>query len=666
MDRILRRVRLPLGMAMAVTAQYRLSQRASPIPLSILIYVLAAVLVAWAFWKGDFALPVRAPRAVHPRDMGVRPLFLAVSLLLSVLTFLYASGNRFRLLTVLCWGGAALAMLVALWEGEIRIRAWLAGLKAWLRPAQWRKRLTPWTIIVLCVFGLVAFFRFYRLADIPPEMWSDQAEKLLDVRDVLHGIYSIFFLRNSGREPLQFYIAAATARLLGTGISFNTLKIGTTLAGYVTLIYLYLFAKEFADRRVALFSVFLAGISFWPNIISRVGLRFPFYPLFVAPTLYHLLRGFRLRQRNQVLISGLYAGIGLYGYSPARVIPLAMIAAMALFLLHVREKRDWAIYLSWLVGAGLIALVIFVPLLRSGTEMPHLFFFRTLTRISGLERPILGSPLAVFLSNLGRSMRMFAWDSGEVYVVTVTGRPLLDFVTGALFHLGIVVLMLRYIRDRNWRDLFMLLSLFILTLPSTLSIAFPNENPAPNRASGALVPVFTIAALPVVASLDWARRSWTGLRGLYPVGAALAVAGVMGGIVNYQLTMVTYPSRMQLYIWNTSEAGEVVKEFAQGQGSYEDVHVVSYPHWMDTRLVAILSGQPGMDYEILPDDLASLRQGERPQLLLLYTEDHASLARLKELFPAGTYYRYDSKVRGKDFLVYYVPPAGGGPSEGGS
>jgi hypothetical protein len=666
MDRVLSRTRLPLGLTLALLAQDRLAQRASHIPLNVLIYILGAALAGWAYWSGDFSMPIRPRGDARPGKLTLRPLFVGLAALLSVMAFLYSTGNRFQLLTPLFWGGAIAAILAALWEGEIQIRPLLAAIESRLDPAKWRGWLSPWNLLVLGVFGVAAYFRFYHLVQIPPEMWSDQAEKLLDVRDVLHGIYSIFFLRNTGREPLQFYIAAGTARLLGTGISYTTLKIGTTLAGYITLIYLYLFAKEYANRRVALAGVLLAGMAFWPNIISRVGLRFPFYPLFVAPVLYHLFKGLRLRQRNHVLISGVYAGVGLYGYSPARVIPLAMTAAVILFILHQRDRRDGVEYLSWLVGAGLIAFVIFVPLLKSATEMPDLFMYRTLTRLSDLERPIAGSPFSIFVTNLGRAMRMFAWDSGQVYVVTVTGRPLLDFVSGALFHVGIILLLLRYARDRDWRDLFMLLSLFILTLPSTLSIAFPNENPAPNRASGAMVPIFTIAGMSAVAGLDWARRNWPGRRALYPMGAALAMGGMMCGIINYQLTMVTYPSRMELYIWNTSEAAQVVKEFVRGEGSYENVHVVSFPHWMDTRLVAIQSGQPGLDYEVLPQNLSSLLMGGRPQLILLNIGDRASLSRLMELFPGGTYYRYDSKVRGKDFLVYYVPIRDKDASEAGS
>jgi len=44
---------------------------------------------------------------------------------------------------------------------------------------------------------------------VPGEMFSDHAEKLLDVGDVLNGKLSIFFPRNSGREAIQMYLTAA-------------------------------------------------------------------------------------------------------------------------------------------------------------------------------------------------------------------------------------------------------------------------------------------------------------------------------------------------------------------------------------------------------------------------------------------------------------------------
>ncbi len=75
------------------------------------------------------------------------------------------------------------------------------------------------------------FFRVYELQAVPSEMFSDHAEKLLDVADVLDGKTSIFFTRNTGREPLQFYLTALIIKIFNTGISFLSLKIAPCWLG---------------------------------------------------------------------------------------------------------------------------------------------------------------------------------------------------------------------------------------------------------------------------------------------------------------------------------------------------------------------------------------------------------------------------------------------------
>ena len=90
---------------------------------------------------------------------------------------------------------------------------------------------------------------------------------------------------------------------------------------------------------------------------------------------------------------------------------------------------------------------------------------------------------------------MFNWDNGGIWVHSMPGRPALDVVTGALFVMGIVLLIVRYVRQRDWRDLLLLVSIPILLLPSVLSLAFPGENPSLNRTGGAAVAVFVVSAL---------------------------------------------------------------------------------------------------------------------------------------------------------------------------
>jgi 4-amino-4-deoxy-L-arabinose transferase-like glycosyltransferase len=151
---------------------------------------------------------------------------------------------------------------------------------------------------------------------------------------VLHGQTSIFFVRNTGREALQMYMTAGIIQLFNTGYSHLSLKIGTVLAGLLTLPFIYLLGKEVGSKRIGLLAFVFAGIAYWPNVISRVGLRFPLYPLFVAPVLYFLLRGIRTSNRNDFILSGLFLGIGLHGYTPIRILPVVILVAVGLYLIH--------------------------------------------------------------------------------------------------------------------------------------------------------------------------------------------------------------------------------------------------------------------------------------------------------------------------------------------
>lgn len=76
------------------------------------------------------------------------------------------------------------------------------------------------SLLVFFAVLALALFYHYRIDSVPGEMFSDQAEKLLDVQDVLNGQTSIFFPRNTGREPFQFYLTAGNPTV-GDGHLFH-------------------------------------------------------------------------------------------------------------------------------------------------------------------------------------------------------------------------------------------------------------------------------------------------------------------------------------------------------------------------------------------------------------------------------------------------------------
>lgn len=654
--------RLPTAILLILLAQFGLEafEPRADTPVAWIWVLLAGLgLLIWSIRRGDIAWPAAGEQDGARADSPVRGKFLLIGAILSLAAFLLSWGNAFRLSSVAAWIGSVAFLMVGFWEGGPSLGSGWARLREWIRAPRMTASLDGWALAFWLALGLAGFFRFYQLGALPLDMWSDQAEKLLDVMDVLNGNSPIFFLRNTGREPLQFYLAAATANVLGTGLSFMTLKIGTAVAGWLTLPFIYLFARELGGRGVGLAAMMLAGVAFWPNVISRTGLRFALFPLFAAPVMFLVVRGLRLQRRNDLLLAGLCAGLALYGYSPARVVPLLLVLAVGIFAAHPAARGRRGQMFLWLAAATIIALAVFMPLARAGVMYPDQFLSRTLTRMTEAERPLPGPALSILLGNLWNGLKMFNWDSGEIWVVSLGHRPVLDWVSGALFIIGAAFVAARYIIRRHWFDLFTLLSIPLLMTPSFLALAFPAENPAPNRAAGALVPAFTLVGFALAATVGSLRRVWPGRLGLALAGGFGVALAVLAVAANHRMMFVDYAEQYRNRSWNTSAAGDVIRGFAESVGSYASAHVVPYPHWMDTRLVGFEAGRPGMDYALSREAIGSLVGELHPQLFLVHIDDHDTLEVLRSVFPEGSERRFVSGIEGRDFWIYFVPARGG-------
>jgi hypothetical protein len=650
-----RRLRFPVAIILALLAQIGLEARSGPPAFSLVVYLIAGIMIVWALLDGDLS-PETLP--MTPRMAGVltfRPAYILAAAAFSAAAYLSAGENRFTFIGLIAWIAALSCLLVGLWEGRPPWSGLAGRLRRIIDDRQLTLRLTGWHVLLAGTVALALFMRLHQLDVVPREMVSDHAEKLHDVADILNGERSIFFTRNTGREALQFYLAAMTASLLGTGLTFLTLKIGTALVGILTLPYIYLFGEEVGGRKAGLAALALAGIGYWPNVISRIGLRFPFYALFAAPAMYYLARGLRTRKRNDFLLCGLAIGLGLQGYSPARTIPLVIIAGLLLYLLHAQASgQRWAI-ISWMLAAASVAMVTALPLIRVAVEMPEDVLGRMMSRVGSPEQLLTWPAVRVALDNLWDGLGMFTWDNGVIWVNSIPSRPALDWISGALLHLGVLITLVRYLRHRRWLDLFLLLSIPILILPSTLALAFPGENPAPNRAAGAIVPVFVLAAIPLAQLPDWFDSHWKlPHRRIFGWLSAVALT-VMASNLNYDLVFNVYAEQYNRGAWNTSEAGEIIRGYAQSVGGYDTVHVVAYPHWMDTRLVAINAGQPGADYAVHGEELPLLAADPRAHLFLIHLDDLLSQDQVRSLFPAGRFSRVQSATPGRDFLLYVVP-----------
>ncbi len=644
-----------LGIALLAQQSFE-PPRLEPWP-GLVGYGLALILATWAISKGEIRLPaISRPPAAPVDDGEVSLLPLLVGMVLFAAAFLLFSDNQFTWVNVLLWLACLAVFAWAFAPGKGSLWARLPGREFFKR--HWSFYLSNRVILLGLLVFVVVFFRAYRLDSVPPEMYSDHAEKLLDIATILDGKYPIFFVRNTGREPLQMYLTAAVSVVFGTGLTFMSMKIATLLAGLLTIPYVYRLGVEFGGERTGWLAAFFAGISYWLNVITRVSLRYTFYPFLLAPLLYYLIRGLRRGSRADAIRAGIFLGIGLHGYSAYRIVPLLVLFLVGLYLLHTRSAlRRWQAAWHTMI-IGIFSLIVFLPLLRFIFDSQanfNIFFYRSLTRLTSLETDLPGPAWQVFLRETGQALAIFWWDNGDIWVHAVRLRPALDVVMAVLLALGLLFVGFRYIRRRSWEDLALPVSLVVLLLPSALSIAFPGENPSLNRSGAAMVPAAVLIGFALHTLATSLEKGFSGRLGKV-LSAGLVSAALIGSAAsNYDLVFNQYATHYRTYILNTSEVGSAVRQMTAVVGSPLQVWVVPYPHWVDTRLVGIEAGFPRRDYALWRHDIFRTQLVPGAKAYIVHWEDVETLNELSRLFPQSVQTPYTSQF-GRDFWVVFVPP----------
>jgi hypothetical protein len=675
------------GTATAILVQLRATPLVPGSGLSTLLgHGLAAVLLfsgvllakdgALSPWP-TLALPGRggpttigqvAARAAEARDEAKpRPIrwpVLGVSAVLGVMTFLLAGGNRFTPLNVTTWALSVVTFVAATWVSSTRESqrfswvAMLASLPHALGLASDRRNkvgtalVVPWiavAVVTLCIAGTAVLY--WRIADVPREMTSDHAEKLLDAQDVLDGTYRIFFPRNTGREALQFYLIAAMSPLTG-GLSYLLMKLGTAAIAVFTLPFTFLLGRLLGGTGVGLSALALEVCMRWLLQVARVGLRFPFPPAFGSAIAYFMFRALRDRRRNDFIVLGIVIGISQHTYTALRLFPLGVAACIGIAWVFDRrtpERSEAARRL--LVDAVLmvgVAFLIFMPLARYAFEDPQMFLFRGVSRIaSDRVDEVPNHAFSIFLSNVVQALLFFNWSGDPVWVNTIPRVPILDPVSGGLLVMGTVWCVYRLIGHREARYGYLAILFFAGMLPSVASIAYPGENPSTVR-MGAVIPL--VAVVTAVGLVVATRRlaSWLEIDANpdAPIrkGASVAIAAAFSmGLVGWAWSLnarayfVDYPAQHAAASQHASRFGDIVRGFVAEGGRRDDVHILPGPHWVDWRLVAIEGGdvrwQPIVEKvtDIPAHDGAMGRR-----LYIVHPEDRASLDQLRRWYPTAT------------------------------
>jgi len=588
-----------------------------------------------------------------------RKILLTLVVATCAVAFVTLADNQFTLLGVLCWSAAVLAWVVA----TVHVRSdrlplrWpnLARLMGIVHRGGVAVRCSWVVLLLLCILVVSFFFRVYRIDSLPPEAQSDHVQASEDVRSILAGDYMIFFPRNTGREAAQFYLTAALSHVFGYG--FSTLKLTMALVGALNVIPMYFLGKELYDKFFGLLAAFFVAISYWHTIVSRIGWRIVLAPLWTTVTLYFLLRGFRTGRRNDYLLTGLSLGMGLFGYMSFRVTPLLIVV---LFLLKAAFDRGPGFrpqrFLRDFSSVVISSLLVFWPMVRYMYDDPDMYWYRVLTRTTNLERTVETGQAEIFVNNVKRALLMFNWVGDSNWTVAVPLRPILDRVSGALFVLGAAYVLYLLLVKRRPIALYLVVAVFIVLLPSTLSIAFPIENPSNIRTSGVIPLMIVMVALPVYLIGKQLVRA-------LPGGTGVLLAVVLGASLfwqtaslNFEAYFVDYFENYRRMAWNASDMAQVLRGFGNSMGSIHDAYYIGTDHWTDHRAIALMLGDMTWNNLIMDMAEAEPHLAEPRNRLYIYKDSNLEAERwLLEHYPHGSLSRFQASVPDRDFMVYLAP-----------
>jgi hypothetical protein len=533
------------------------------------------------------------------------------------------------------------------------IRATVLALRLvrWLRD-HWRD-----AIGLAALLSLALVVRAVDLEHIPANLGGDEGTQ---------GVAAIELLRPPLGNPFATgWFSVPTMSFLAYGIALRVfgetvagLRALSALVGTATVLTTFLLARELWGQRVAWMTGIALACCHYHIHFSRLGSNQIFDGLFMTLVLWLFVRALRSKSRLLFALTGAVTGLGWYTYFGARLV--GIVLAVYLAWRAVVEYRFIARYGRLLLVSLCAALVVLAPLLLYYIDRPADLVSRSrqvsIFASGWLEREqqITGrSRMSLLLEQFWKAISAFNYtlDPTFWYHPSV---PLLDFVGGVLFVLGLVWAMAHCRSPANG----LLLIWFWLALGLGWVLT---ENPPSSQRMTVIAPALAVLiglglnwlmvlgryvlgpAVTTVQGSEW--RSWN-----YVAGWLLAIVAVLN--LRYYFWDYT-PSR--IYGNPTAEVATELSRYLSRQKDGSIVYFYGPPfiYWDFGTLAYMARGVEGVDVIPQGDGGIPIPDLRREARFFFHPERLEELPAVQERFPGGENRRAYSSADGRLLYVLY-------------
>ncbi|HET6268081.1 MAG TPA: glycosyltransferase family 39 protein [Acidobacteriota bacterium] len=339
--------------------------------------------------------------------------------------------------------------------------------------------------VLILILAAGSFLRLWQLQSSFEGMHWDEAYKGLDATAIQDfGERPVYLNWNAGREAMIAYLVALAQRWADHSIL--SVRIVTAIAGILTLLLFYLFARNLWGTRLAWISTFILAVSKWHIIHSRFGVRVALFPLFEVLVLYLVSVGIKAKRTNSPSFfwAGLFLGLGFYSYIAFRIFPLILLAFVLENGVWTRLKQ----HRLAIAGGCLAALLVTIPLIKFFIDQPQYFAERMRRTASWNEPGREESALALVMESTIETLGMFTYRGDSIDKHNTRDEPMLSPFVVPFFLLGLLACLANfkkpYVR-------FLLMFLILSLLPGFLSV----HSPQASRTLAAVLPACLLAGI---------------------------------------------------------------------------------------------------------------------------------------------------------------------------
>ena len=482
------------------------------------------------------------------------------------------------------------------------------------------------TVSVITLIIITAFMRLYHLSDIAYGLHLDESYNGLDAYSLIGKPpwdWPVFFTSNFGREPLHIYLTTVVQLVLGpTKLALRVMPALASIALTPALIWLGWEIAPYLDIKHRKIFALWTGASvltlLWAQMHARILVRGGLFLLLEVLILSSVWRAWTTQKLKWWLLAGFLAGLSLYTYLPARLLPLLFAVLLVALFFQQRERLNT----QWggIVAAVIVAIITAGPILIYFAGHPDDFLLRT-----GQVSIFSPEQSVNMVEQVGKVLGMAFIRGDSNLRMNYPYRPILDIFTTIPFLIGLVILFRHPLKIGS---IFLFSLVAIMLSPTLLSVDPPNFG----RAIGAL-PFFTIL---IAMGLDWGLRRvelWKPEKktAFILLGSILLVISTLITWQIYFVKLQRIPGRFDLWDEGPTQLAYHVRN--------SDIN----------RRVYIGPGEQGLNHPTVRYLLLTQPQGR------VHGFDGRTCLRISTDTPAFYYFINNDFVRGPALLSSYLP-----------